>query len=519
MPQQSPTSPVSPTEAEDLQDALFDLDEQEQESPAEEPSEEGPSTSEDDPSTGSGSVESASSGDVESASSGDVNEDPSTGSRDMERADSGDAGERLHLDYRIASDVGRIRKNNQDSGCASPTMLLVADGMGGAAAGDLASTVAVSTAVAGDGFVEGEQMLDALGDIVRRANNRIADLVADDHSLEGMGTTVSGGLFDGHHFGVCHIGDSRIYLIRDGEMEPLTHDHSWVQSLIDEGNLTEEDAATHPHRSLLLKVLNGHPTNVPDTAYVELRAGDRLVLCSDGLCGFVSDEAIQRRASGDSLDESCESLVEAALDAGGLDNITVILAEVVERAPDPPLEPTSVGAVTTIEVPEIAPRSIDLGDDEDDPDESDAPVRPSAPEPSEPADEEDLRYAISPTPRRRWLRTLIITLLALVVMAGGCTAAVAWGRTQYYVGVADDKVAIYQGLPQNVLGLPLSTVYEVQDIDLADLPPYRRQQLTETIRSASLNDAHNTVAELRKIAEDCRESKEGPGSGSDEECT
>ena len=199
----------------------------------------------------------------------------------------------------------------------------------------------------------------------------------------------------------------------------------------------------------------------------------------------------------------------------------MILAEVVDRAPDPALEPATVGAVNTVEIPELAPRSIDLGDDDSDADEldPDAPVRPSAPDPAESADEEDLRYAIGPTPRRHWLRTLIITLLALVVLAGACTAAVSWGRTQYYVGVADNKIAIYQGLPQNVLGLPLSQVYEVQDIDLADLPPYQRQQVTETIRSASLADAHSTVEVLRKIAQDCRDAKEDPGSGSDEDCS
>lgn len=485
MPADTPTSPSTPDP--DLQDALFDL-------PDEAEALEDPETD----SPGTASTETDSTG----------TDSPGT-----------DPGDRLHLDYRIASDVGRIRKNNQDSGYASPTMLLVADGMGGAAAGDLASTVAVTTALEGDPTdpdqpVSGAVMLDELSDIVRRANNRLADLVADDHSLEGMGTTVSGGLFDGHRFGVCHIGDSRIYLIRDEEIEPLTHDHSWVQSLIDEGNLSEEEAAVHPHRSLLLKVLNGHPTNVPDTSLVELRKGDRLVVCSDGLCGFVDDEGIRTRALSESLDEGCESLIEAALEAGGLDNITVILAEVTDIEPDPPHEPARVGAVTTVEIPEIPPRSIDLGDDEPDAADPDAPVRPEAPEPME-DDEEDLRYAIGPEPRLRWLRPLIIVLISLVVLAGASTAAVAWGSTQYYVGVSDEKVAIYQGLPQNVLGLPLSRVIEVaDDIPLDDLPAYRRKQVVDKIMSKSLDDARATVNELRGFAQDCRDSRAGP----DEDC-
>lgn len=490
--------PPPPDDASD-QDALFEVDEAvDADAPAAQPDAATP----DDPDT-----ETPDEPDTETPDEPDTDAAPTSPTDDEDDQTDNDRGS-LHLDYRGRSHVGLVRKNNQDSGCASATMLLVADGMGGAAAGDLASAVAVTHAREDDRLVVGEQMLDVLGDSIRKANNKIADLVADDHALEGMGTTVSGGMFDGTHFGVCHIGDSRVYLIRDGEIEMLTHDHSWVQSLIDEGNITEEEAAYHPHRSLLLKVLNGHPTNVPDTSYVELRPGDRLVLCSDGLCGFVDDDEILARASEESLDTALDDLIEAALQAGGLDNVTVIVAEVAERAPEPPLETLVMGAAVDTEIPTIGPRHVDLGqDDEDDTDadaDPDSPLRPAAPPPPDDADEEDRRYAMAAAPRRRWIPRIISLVLAIALLGGLGYGAVAWGRTQYYVGASDDNVAIYQGLPQNILGLPLSQVYEVQEIRLGDLPRFRRQQVVSTIGANSLDDARVTVDELARMAEKCR---------------
>jgi PPM family protein phosphatase len=198
----------------------------------------------------------------------------------------------MALSLRIAShsETGLVRKNNQDSGYASPQLLVVADGMGGAAAGDLASAVAIDSIRRIDKPVTGEQMLEALSGAIHKANDRIADLVEADLSLDGMGTTVTGALFDGSQIGLAHIGDSRAYLFRDGHLEQLTHDHSWVQSLVDEGKIDSGEAAAHPHRSLLLKVLNGQPANDPDLTMVGVFAGDRLLFCSDGLCGLVEDQ-------------------------------------------------------------------------------------------------------------------------------------------------------------------------------------------------------------------------------------
>ncbi|MFZ2624917.1 MAG: protein phosphatase 2C domain-containing protein, partial [Propionibacterium sp.] len=235
-------------------------------------------------------------------------------------------------------------------------MIVVADGMGGAAAGDVASTVAIHELRRTDGHYEGEHMLEAMAGAMTRANDRLADLIAYDHSLDGMGTTVSGALFSGSQLGLVHIGDSRGYLFRDGNLSRLTHDHSWVQSLVDEGKITEAEAAVHPHRSLLLKVLNGQPTHEPDYSIIDLVEGDRLLFCSDGMCGLVDDRQIRRVLRGSDAEAAMQSLVDAAYAAGGYDNITVIISDVV--AAEPSLEarpPITLGAAANVEVPRVPP--------------------------------------------------------------------------------------------------------------------------------------------------------------------
>ncbi|RYZ25575.1 MAG: serine/threonine-protein phosphatase, partial [Propionibacteriaceae bacterium] len=220
------------------------------------------------------------------------------------------------------SEIGLVRKNNQDSGFTSPHLLVVADGMGGAAAGDLASAVAVDTLMRVDESATGTSMLDVMAGAVDDANERIADLIADDVALDGMGTTVTAALFDGTALGLVHIGDSRAYLLRGGELRRLTHDHSWVQSLVDEGRISEAEASVHPHRSLLLRVLNGQPGADAEASLLEMAAGDRLMFCSDGLCGLVDDPEIADLLALPDRDEALAALVAAARSEGGVDNIT-----------------------------------------------------------------------------------------------------------------------------------------------------------------------------------------------------
>ena len=429
------------------------------------------------------------------------------------------------LRYAAHSEIGLVRKNNQDSGYASPNMLVVADGMGGAAAGDLASAVAIDRIREVDSRVEGEEMLDVLTEAIRAANDRIADLVAHDHSLEGMGTTVSGALFDGAQLGLAHIGDSRAYRRREGELERLTHDHSWVQFLVDDGKISEEEAAYHPHRSLLLKVLNGQPANDPDVSLVPVQPGDRLLFCSDGLCGLVDDPVIDELLGQDDLQDALDSLVAEARREGGIDNITVIVADVIdaEDTEDETVaavlaaEPLTLGAAVDQDIPDVTvrPRVIDLGDEEDAAEDTDEPVKPTAPEPtgaSPPSasedDDEEERYAPQAPPRRRWKRPLIGLLVVVLLLVGGGAAGYAWSRTQFFVGAADEQVAIYRGLPGSLPGVTLNEVYERQPLMLSELPAVYQEQVRGTISARDLESARNSVAELTRIAEKCAEKKE-----------
>ncbi|VEI03016.1 PP2C-family Ser/Thr phosphatase [Acidipropionibacterium jensenii] len=436
------------------------------------------------------------------------------------------------LDIRCHSEIGMVRKNNQDSGYVSPTMLVVADGMGGAAAGDLASTVAVKQVARADSRRQGEEMLTLLAGAVSAANDELADLVAWDRSLEGMGTTFCGAMFDGAQLGLVHIGDSRGYLLRDGALSRMTHDDSWVQSLVDEGRITEQEAAVHPHRSLLLKVLNGQPQHTPDTKLVDVQLGDRVLFCSDGLCGFVSDPVIERIVSHHTLDDAMAMLVTEAHAAGAPDNVTVVLAEIVPHSDElEAMEPKIIGAAEITAVPDhevTAPLPITAADMA----EQTAP-RPGTPRPGAPRHaarddgtpllfdseaEESARYApIDPDARHR-LRPWLLTIAAVLVLAlAGTLGSRAFLNRQFYVGEKAGTVAIYRGVPDSLLWLRLSSVVERTDINVGDLPRLYRSSVISTIDVDSLESAQATVAELRIGAENCRAVRERantPGSAS-----
>jgi PPM family protein phosphatase len=402
----------------------------------------------------------------------------------------------LLLRYVAHSEIGLIRKNNQDSGFASPHLLVVADGMGGAAAGDLASAVAIDTVRHVNPATEGERMLEVLGRAVNQANDRIADLVDSDPALDGMGTTLTGALFDGSELGLAHIGDSRAYRLRDETLERLTHDHSWVQSLVDDGKISEAEAATHPHRSLLLKVLNGQPANDPDLRLVPVAAGDRLLFCSDGLCGLVEDDEIEAALRLPTLEDALKRLVSEALAEGGIDNITVIVADVV--ADDGTDAPVILGAAGERSIPTGNGTGRLAAADEDDDEKEDDPLATGAS-----TVDDEARYTPQAPGRRRLFRPLIGLLVLLLVAAAGLGAAYAWTRTQFYVGVAGDQVAIYQGLADAVPVVPVSRVYEVQPLAVSALPPYYAERVRSNIEVPDLDSARATVTELEAAAKRC----------------
>ncbi|MHB1876438.1 MAG: PP2C family protein-serine/threonine phosphatase, partial [Streptosporangiaceae bacterium] len=237
----------------------------------------------------------------------------------------------LGLRYTVRTDVGLIRDGNEDCAYAGPHLLAIADGMGGHAAGEVASGVAIATLAPLDADTTGTDMLQSLADAVARANESLRRITLSEPSTEGMGTTLTAMLWSDDQIALCHIGDSRAYLLRDGELRQITHDHTLVQSLVDEGRLTPEAAANHPKRSLVLRALQSSVPANPDLTTLTARAGDRYLLCSDGLSDVVSNDTIGRTlADLPDLDEAVAQLIDLAIRAGGPDNITCVLADVID---------------------------------------------------------------------------------------------------------------------------------------------------------------------------------------------
>jgi serine/threonine protein phosphatase PrpC len=405
----------------------------------------------------------------------------------------------LQLRYAAHSEIGLIRKNNQDSGYASPHLLVVADGMGGAAAGDLASAVAIDTIRKIQAPSKGgEQMLDVLANAIHNANAKIAELIESDVSLEGMGTTVTGAMFDGGDLGLAHIGDSRAYRFRDGQLERLTHDHTWVQSLVDDGKISATEAAMHPHRSLLLKVLNGQPTNDPDLTMVHVQPGDRLMFCSDGVCGLIDDGVIEAALQIPDLDKAVERLVVESLHEGGIDNITVIVADVVESGGNDEVMVLGAASDQPIRAPGAPRRQLA----EDDVPADDTLVTRLADLEAGPSEDEE-RYNPQAPHQHRFRRPMIGLLVLMLIAVAGLGVGYAWTRTQYFVGADRDKVAIFQGLSESVPGFSLSRVYEVQQLAVSELPPFYQEQVKANIDVPSLDSARATIAELNAAAERC----------------
>lgn len=237
----------------------------------------------------------------------------------------------LSLRFAAGSHKGMIREGNEDSGYAGPRLLAIADGMGGQAAGEVASSEVISTLVQLDDDVPGSDILTSLGTAVQRANDQLRVMVEEDPQLEGMGTTLTALLWTGQRLGLVHVGDSRAYLLRDGVLTQITQDHTWVQRLVDEGRITEEEATTHPQRSLLMRALGSGDHVEPDLSIREVRAGDRYLICSDGLSGVVSHQTMEETlASYQGPQETIQDLIQLALRGGGPDNITCIVADVLD---------------------------------------------------------------------------------------------------------------------------------------------------------------------------------------------
>ncbi|HEU4811483.1 MAG TPA: protein phosphatase 2C domain-containing protein [Nocardioides sp.] len=419
-------------------------------------------------------------------------------------ADTGTQTVPLRLQFAAISDVGRVRKDNQDSGYAGPWLLTVCDGVGGAARGDIASSTAVQQLRKLDERPS-EDMLGQVAGALHRAHDRIAELVDEDPSLNGTSTTATVALFDGTRLGIGHVGDSRAYLYRGREISQLTTDHTFVQSLIDEGRITEDEARVHPHRNLILRALDGIHEAEPDLFHVELQPGDRLLLCSDGACGVLDDARLADILSTGGPDFAAVELVRASLDAGSSDNVTCLVADVVDanEPPTPGLHPLLVGAAAELRRRSSRPakgslfrghRSGDTGELEPVPAEipDDVPFAIS----SDPIDPEEARYAPRAPRRFVWLKRIMALAIVVGVLWVGAAAAWSWSQQQYYVGEEDGTVVIFRGLNADLPGVSLSTPYESTNVELDRLSEFDAGKVREGIDAGNLEDAHRTVENL-----------------------
>ncbi len=489
------------------------------------------------------------------------------------------------LRYAAKSDVGMVRRDNEDSGYAGRTLLAVADGMGGHAAGELASSTAVATLAELDSEdLAFEDVLTALDDAMLTSAERITQFIEADPTRAGMGTTLTAILWRGGRIALIHVGDSRAYLLRDGSLSQITHDHTYVQTLIDAGRITPEEARTHPKRNLLLRAIDGNGAPEGETSMREALVGDRFLLCSDGLSGVLPDNLLER-VLGEVPDPTAAvtELVDLALSAGAPDNVTAVVADVIDL-PAADLE-TSLGAPVVVGAAgdqrnraalpglhfpdDVGPG--DMGSDagaragpvvsgglaarglsrarsggaEDPAGADDAAAAPGDAQRAADAtttgpsgegprsgaapgsigaavESGELSVGDSPGPasldeaaglgagppqrsswgRRHW-RGLSVAAGVAGVLLVGLLGFTWWLSSQWFVGGNAGYVAVFQGVPQDVLGTSLSRVTTRTAIPVASLPYYDQSQLERTLEASTEADALRIVDDLEVKASEC----------------
>jgi PPM family protein phosphatase len=400
----------------------------------------------------------------------------------------------LALHYALQSDVGLLREGNEDSAYAGPRLLAIADGMGGHAAGEVASAVAISAIAPLDrqGLTGESEMLGGLAAAVASARSTLHDMSMADPATEGMGTTLTALLWAGDEVAICHIGDSRAYLLRDGDLYQITRDHTLIQSLVDEGRLSPAAAATHPQRSLIMRALQGSTDVDPDLTMHKAILGDRYLLCSDGLTDVVTDEAVHETlVTVPDAETAVQLLINQAIANGGPDNITCIVADAVDTitGPVPPSrEHKLAGAAANPDAlallgggargAEPAATSLHSVNGHHAAITSD--------------DDDDLEDEVRA--KRHWPLVTSILAVLVVLVVGGLFVGWRITQSQYYVDTDGAHVIIYRGISDEIAGLHLSSVYRRTSIPATVVPT----DLQLPTSPGSLAKAQETVTTIQQ---------------------
>ncbi len=404
-----------------------------------------------------------------------------------------------------ASDIGKHRSSNQDSGYSGYQLFFVADGMGGHAGGDIASAITSQRVALTDSKYDTvEEAIESLKAGVIEANSMLTGTVVEHPELQGMGTTFSGLLVHGSQIITAHIGDSRIYRMRSGQVEQITKDHTFVQKLVDLGRITEEEALVHPRRSVLMRVLGdvqGDPEL--DIALYDALPGDRWMVCSDGLSGVVPDDVMANiLASSVPTEEAAELLVGEALEHGAPDNVTVVITDIVRPTVQADFEPGAhfVGSADHEVIIEerkggkilrlFNPMSL-----------LELLQSPEDPAKYAPESEELLEKILAETQRKlRWrgVRMILGWLLFAGILVGLGFGAYQYTQTRYYVDVFDGQVTIYQGIREQLGPWKFSSPYFVSEINLEDLSQFQQTLIERSISAESLEEAQRILDQLRQ---------------------
>lgn len=391
--------------------------------------------------------------------------------------------------FAARSDVGNVREHNEDSYLVKTPLFVVADGMGGHEAGEVASRIAVTTMEA---HTPKSTSPEALANAVIMANEAVLQGAQDGTGKPGMGTTLTAAFVYEDEVTIAQVGDSRAYLLHDDELHRITRDHSLVADLIEQGRLTESEARFHPQRSVITRALGSDPHMQPDLYTLHVEEGDRLLLCSDGLSSMVCDDVIEEAMLANPIpDDACEALVEEALAAGGLDNVTVV---VIDPLGDPPDEEEEVVFVEERIVGAPEP---------DQPAVAPAAPLPEAPSPStskKKSRKKKEEQHHKPRQRGRFAPFIWALVFVLILAAAGA-GFYAFAHNSFYVIAEDGVVNVYRGLPGDVAGISVSWLEDsAPDVDVSTLTPGVQDRLATGIQVDSLDKAGELISEYRMMS-------------------